>query len=67
MTRPARERPATMAEIRRALDAAKRAGLTVTGYEVDGSVVRVFTAEGQREATEDDGLKRLERRLAGTA
>lgn len=35
---------ATPAQIRRTLEAAKAAGLSVTGYEVDGQRIRVFTA-----------------------
>lgn len=61
-----REKPATMTEIRRALEAAQKAGLRVTGYEVDGSTVRVFTASGD-DGAGDDGLKSLERKIAGLA
>jgi hypothetical protein len=38
-----RARP-TLTDIRRALQAAKEAGLTVTSYTVDETGVRVFTA-----------------------
>jgi hypothetical protein len=34
---------ATPSQIRRTLEAARAAGLTVTGYEVDGALIRVFT------------------------
>lgn len=36
---------ATPSQIRKTLEAAKAAGLTVTGYEVDGGRIRVFTGE----------------------
>lgn len=62
-----RPRP-TMADIRRALQAAKEAGLTVTSYTVDTDGVRVFTAplvsaEGSPANDQTDELAALAARI----
>jgi hypothetical protein len=61
---------ATPSQIRRTLEAAKAAGLTVTGYEVDGERIRVFIAP--REITgpandQTDELAALAARIGANA
>lgn len=61
---------ATPSQIRKTLEAAKAAGLTVTGYEVDGPRIRVFT--GEQEITgpandQTDELAALAARIGGNA
>ena len=65
-------RPAPLTQLRRALKAAKEAGLTVTGYELDGERVRVFTAGADvpgaaNDTTEIEALKRRITRATGGA
>ena len=62
---------ATPSQIRKALEAARDAGLTVTGYEVDGARIRVFTSpagvRGPAANDETDELAALATRIGNAA